>query len=575
MSSSALAGGYAAAVDAQSGATVHRELRYVFRGRDGVPPRQQSLDLVLPSRAGTAKPPLIAFVHGGFWRESDDGYGFGDAVAQAFVPRGVAVALIRYSLAPAQRFPAQAEDVARAVAYLHRSAGQYGYDAKRIYLMGHSAGAHLAGLVALDGRYLREAGAPTHAIAGVVAVSGIYDLGAAGPLARRSRELVAPVFGGDARLHAAASPAAHARSGPPFLILSGEKDIEGFQIDARRFGARLRAAGNREAQEIVLQGFDHFTIFANMRGRTSLVRDLVLAFAGAGALDAFHAELFRARRKWQEPLLSTESFRARPELVRTYPVDDRFAAAFGMIFDGASEFELLSYPFREFHAIELARFLDSQPREKIGSGGFLVLTNVRGEKVFWRLSEIEPYRPVIVIGLDDERNLFRLSTFYHNKRAYSWTAEQPALSVRSMGAFIFFLKPPPPRFEARNTASYSLTVDSFRLSERDPLAAMADLPRDVHDAMHFQNGCFSCHSFRGTDVRAGHERARDGKLQGGYALALESYPPEVWRQFMFDNHKSAAAIGVRPNPVAGPAAAKLFEIVVREREQRARPAAQK
>jgi hypothetical protein len=44
---------------------------------------------------------------------------------------------------------------------------------------------------------------------------------------------------------------------------------------------------------------------------------------------------------------------------------------------------------------------------------------------------------------------------------------------------------------------------------------------------------------------------------------------------MFDNHKSAAAIGVRPNPVAGPAAAKLFEIVVREREQRARPAAQK
>ena len=64
--------------------------------------------------------------------------------------------------------------------------------------------------------------------------------------------------------------------------------------------------------------------------------------------------------------------------------------------------------------------------------------------------------------------------------------------------------------------------------------------------------------------------ARDGKLQGGFALPLESYPPAVWRQFMFENHKSAAAIGVRPNPVAGPAAAQLYDIVVNARERRMR-----
>ena len=115
---------------------------------------------------------------------------------------------------------------------------------------------------------------------------------------------------------------------------------------------------------------------------------------------------------------------------------------------------------------------------------------------------------------------------------------------------------------------YSLTVDSFRLARQDPLAAMTDLPPDVHDAMYFRNACLSCHSFRGTDVRAGHVRARDGEPQGGYALPLESYPPEVWRQFMFDNRKSAAEIGVRANPVSGPAAAKLFDIVVKERERR-------
>lgn len=561
----------AAAAGEQPAAGVHRDLRYVFTAREGVPARQQSLDLLLPAATGKSRPPLIAFVHGGFWRESDDGYGIGGALAQALVPRGVAVALVRYPLAPAQ-FPAQAEDVARAVTYLHRVADRYGFDPKRVFLMGHSAGAHLASLVALDGRYLREAKAPARAIAGVIAVSGIYDLGTRGPIAQRAGELITPVFGKDAKAHIRASPVTHARGGPPFLILSGENDFDGLPADARRFAARLRAGGNRDVQEIVMQGFDHFTFFRNLRASRNAMRDLVLAFAGAGTLDAFHAELWRARRLWQEPPLSTAPFWARPALVRAYPVDDRFMAGFGLIYDQGSLFELSSYPLREFHAIELNRLLDSLPREKLGSGEYLVLTNARKEKVFWRLKDIEPYQPVVVVGLDDERNLFRLSAFYHNKRAYSWTEEKAAMSVRSMGAFIHFMKPPPPRFQPSTTATLSLTIDSFKLVKEDPLAAMADLPQDVHDAMLFRNACFSCHSFRGTGVRAGHVRARDGQPQGGYALPLESYPPEVWRQFMFDNPKSAAAIGVRPNPVSGPAAAKLFDIVVTERGRKIRTA---
>jgi acetyl esterase/lipase len=560
--------GHAAAAGPPAGARVHRDLPYVFTARDRAPARQQSLDLFLPSAAGARKPPLIAFVHGGFWRLSDDEYGIGDALARALVPAGVAVALIRYPLGPRHRFPAQPEDVARALVYLHRVAAQYGYDAKRVFLMGHSAGAHLASLVALDGRYLRDAGAPAGAVAGAIAVSGIYDLGAAGPLAARARELVLPVFGSDPRAHRDASPVAHARPSPPFLALSAENDFDGFPVDARRFAARLRAAGHRDVQEIVVQGVDHFTILGSFGGTRSVLRDLVLSFTGAGSLDPLHAELWAARRVWQEPPLSTEPFWARAELVRSYPVSDRFLAGFGMIYDQGSRFELGSYPLREFHAIPLLRFLESQPREKIGDGDYLVLTNVRREKIFWRLSEITRYEPVVVIGLDDERNLFRLSSFYRNKRAYSWTDEKTAMSVRSLGAFMYFLKPPPPGLLSSTTAMYSLTLSSFKRVRQDPLAAMADLPQDVHDAVYFRNACLSCHSFRGTDVRSGHVRARDGEPQGGFALPLESYPPEVWRQFMFDNHKSAAAIGVRPNPVTGPAAAKLFDIVVQERQRR-------
>lgn len=557
---------HAAAPGTHPSGTVQQNLRYVFTARDQAPARQQSLDLYLP--AGVAgKLPLVAFVHGGFWRESDDKYGIGHALAEALLPSGVAVALIRYPLAPRHKFPAQPEDVARAVAYLHQVAGKYNLDTRRVFLMGHSAGAHLASLVALDPRYLRDAGAPAGAVAGVIAVSGIYDLGA-GSLARRAADVIVPAFGSDARTRLAASPVSHARAAPPFLVLSAENDFDGFQVDARRFASRLRATGNRGVQEIVAQGTDHFTILKTFGGARSVMRDLLLSFTGAGSLDPFHAELWAARRKWQEPPLSTEPFWSRRDLVNSYPVTDRFLAGFGMIYDAGSRFELGSYPLREFHAIPLSRFLDSQPRGKIGDGGYLVLTNARREKVFWRLSDIAPHEPVVVIGLDDERNLFRLNTFYRNKLAYSWTDEKPAISVRSLGAFIYFLKQPPAEVVSSTTAMYSLTIDSFRRVAQDPLAVIADLPQDVRDAVHFRNACVSCHSFRGSDVRSGHVRARDGEQQGGFALALESYPPEVWRQFMFDNHKSAAAVGVRPNPVAEPAARKLFDIVVKERGER-------
>ena len=112
--SSTLASSNAAAGGAQPGATAHRELPYVFMARDRAAARQQSLDLFLPSTTGAGKPPLIAFVHGGFWREADDGYGIGNALAQALIPRGVAVALVRYPLAPVHKFPVQPEDIARS-----------------------------------------------------------------------------------------------------------------------------------------------------------------------------------------------------------------------------------------------------------------------------------------------------------------------------------------------------------------------------------------------------------------------------------------------------------------------------
>src|SRR5260370_39760489 len=100
------------------------------------------------------------FGPGGFWVLADDEYQTGPAIAANLVRDGVAVALVRYRLAPANPHPAQAEDVAAAVAYLIKHADKYGFDAKRIYLAGHSAGGHLASLVALDHASFKPQGLP-------------------------------------------------------------------------------------------------------------------------------------------------------------------------------------------------------------------------------------------------------------------------------------------------------------------------------------------------------------------------------------------------------------------------------
>lgn len=98
------------------------------------------LDLYLPE--GTNNPALLVWVHGGGWR----GGSKDNPRVLGFVDQGYALASIDYRLSPMAKFPAQIHDLKAAVRYLRANAGQYGYDATRIAMMGSSAGAHLAAL---------------------------------------------------------------------------------------------------------------------------------------------------------------------------------------------------------------------------------------------------------------------------------------------------------------------------------------------------------------------------------------------------------------------------------------------
>jgi acetyl esterase/lipase len=244
--------------------------------------RRRSLDLYLPQKSD-AKPPLLIFVHGGFWALSDDNYRIGASIAETLVQDGVAVALVRYRLAPASRHPAQVEDVATAVAHLIHKAGEYGFDAKRIYLAGHSAGGHLAALVALDRKYLARHKITTDRISGVIVLSGIFDLTPVHEIGAQQRQAMRQAFDPSFEALKNASPVTHVRAdAPKFLILSASRDFLGFAIDAREFADSFRHAGKREIDQLMVEGADHFSI-AKFDEENNLLRHAILDFMGLKA----------------------------------------------------------------------------------------------------------------------------------------------------------------------------------------------------------------------------------------------------------------------------------------------------
>jgi len=213
----------AASALAAAGVATRKDLSYYM----GEPADAQRhlLDLYLPE--GKKGFPLILFIHGGAWRSgSKELYG---PLAQNFVRRGIGVAVANYRLSPVVQHPEHERDVARAFAWLVKHAKEYDADPARLYVMGHSAGAHLVALLALDPKYLRAEGLTSASIRGVIGVSGPYALGVRG---------FENVFGEDEAKRFDAFPLSHVRDQeakqlPPFLILAADGDYLGLPAVAK------------------------------------------------------------------------------------------------------------------------------------------------------------------------------------------------------------------------------------------------------------------------------------------------------------------------------------------------------
>ncbi len=242
----------------------------------GSAPRQR-LDF-LPAAAGH-RAPLVVFVHGGAWVVGDKG--IAAHMASHVRTQGYAFASLGYRLVPDADPRRQAEDVAAGIAMLVRDANVLGIDPGRILLIGHSAGAHLAALVATDPAYLAAHGVPLSALRGVVLLdSAAYDVPAlvrrSGPAARR---LYVRAFGEDPAFHARVSPTLHAvaPNAGRFLLLHIASRPEESGAQSRQFAEALRAAGT--PAEVVSVDNTHLEIFQNFGQPGHVATERTDAFA--------------------------------------------------------------------------------------------------------------------------------------------------------------------------------------------------------------------------------------------------------------------------------------------------------
>ena len=145
--------------------TVQRDLAYGSEAR-------QRADVYLPA-VTTRNAPIAVFFYGGSWSSGDRGdYRF---VGEALASRGVVTVVADYRLSPEVRYPVFLQDSAQAVRWAAERAASFGASRDRLFIVGHSAGAYNAAMLALDARWLAEVNLSPDQLAGWVGLAGPYD----------------------------------------------------------------------------------------------------------------------------------------------------------------------------------------------------------------------------------------------------------------------------------------------------------------------------------------------------------------------------------------------------------------
>jgi acetyl esterase/lipase len=232
---------------------------------------RQRLDVYRPASPRASPAPVVVFFYGGAWQSGDRrGYRFvGHALARA----GFTVVIPDYRLAPAVAFPAFLEDGAKALLWVQDHIAGYGGDPHRLFLMGHSAGAYNAMMIALDGRYTAAAKVDGGNIRGVVGIAGPYNFHLNTPFLKT-------LFGAAPDVRDT-QPISFAHFGaPPVLLVTGDAD-ETVDPENSRAMARALQAAKSPVSLLEVPGLRHMAVLLQLSPIWSpggAVRDAIIRF---------------------------------------------------------------------------------------------------------------------------------------------------------------------------------------------------------------------------------------------------------------------------------------------------------
>ena len=248
----ALLGSTALAQETTSGggAQVHANVPYL-EDADYADDKDK-LDIYIPA-GGASTAPVFIFVHGGALMGGDkQSY---EGVGRRFAGEGFVSVVVNHRLSPGVVHPAHIEDIAASFAWVHANISKYGGDPARIFVAGHSSGAYLVALLALDSRYLAAHGlAPNHMKA-VIPISGFFHVDRIAPGRPKT------VWGNEEATWLEASPSRYVNAGtPPTLLLYADGDVAERQQESEDLAAELKAKGHTSVRTQQIADRTHSSI---------------------------------------------------------------------------------------------------------------------------------------------------------------------------------------------------------------------------------------------------------------------------------------------------------------------------
>ena len=216
---------------------------------------RRKLDVYRPAKVTSASP-VVVFFYGGNWSAVDRAdYAF---VGRALASRGFVVVIPDYRLYPEVRYPDFLDDSAEAVAWTAKHIARYGGDPKNLFLMGHSAGAYNAAMLALDARWLARQGIATSSLSGWIGLAGPYDFL---PVENKTAR---PVFNFP-NTPVESQPINHTGGAvlPALLIAANKDSLVNPTRNTAGLAAKLRAHGV-PVKEVYYDGVSHTTLVASI-----------------------------------------------------------------------------------------------------------------------------------------------------------------------------------------------------------------------------------------------------------------------------------------------------------------------